>query len=79
MPVDGCVGYKGVSIFRASDRPRFAPGRRAVRRAKRRRSPAVGRRSGPRGERDRIADLDPAVLAEQREFIPVLDTVERHG
>jgi len=31
-----------------------------------------------RGERDLIADLDPAVLAEQREFIPVLDTIERH-
>ncbi|UIO98621.1 carbon-nitrogen hydrolase family protein [Halobaculum sp. CBA1158] len=28
-----------------------------------------------RDERDLIADLDPAVLAEQREFIPVLDDV----
>jgi predicted amidohydrolase len=26
-----------------------------------------------RDERDLVAELDPAVLAEQREFIPVLD------
>ncbi|SHH36960.1 carbon-nitrogen hydrolase family protein [Halobaculum gomorrense] len=32
-----------------------------------------------RGERDLVADLDPAVLAEQREFIPVLEATENDG